>query len=61
MRWEIIFIFPQVERVLPTWLRLPILIKNAEDGCFSEVRNLDPSLVQKLKENNIENCSPGLY
>ncbi|GFS00352.1 ATP-dependent RNA helicase DDX51, partial [Elysia marginata] len=48
----------QVERVLPNWLRFPVLIKNEERCQFSEVRNLDTSLVQKLKENGIETCSP---
>ncbi|RUS91135.1 hypothetical protein EGW08_001048 [Elysia chlorotica] len=48
----------QVERVLPNWLRFPVLINNEERCQFSEVRNLDTSLVQKLKENGIETCSP---
>lgn len=48
----------QVKRVLPTWLRFPALIKNEERRQFSEVRNLDASLVDKLKENKIEICSP---
>lgn len=51
----------QVERVLPDWLRFPVLIKDEEVRDFSSIMSLDPRLVQKLKENGVEDCFPGKY
>ncbi|GFO29414.1 ATP-dependent RNA helicase ddx51-like [Plakobranchus ocellatus] len=48
----------QVKRVLPNWLQHPVLISKKSCGQFSDVKNLDLTLVQKLRENKIETCSP---
>uniref|UniRef100_A0A0B6ZF66 ATP-dependent RNA helicase n=1 Tax=Arion vulgaris TaxID=1028688 RepID=A0A0B6ZF66_9EUPU len=48
----------KVERVLPDWLRLPILIKEEGVTDFAGIPSLDSNLIQKLKDNGLENCFP---
>ncbi|CAG5118232.1 unnamed protein product [Candidula unifasciata] len=48
---------PKVERVLPDWLRIPVIIKETVQD-FASIPSLDPNLTQKLKDNGVEKCFP---
>ncbi|XP_005111550.1 ATP-dependent RNA helicase DDX51 [Aplysia californica] len=48
----------KVERILPNWLRYPVIIQPQEDKSFCDIQGLDRTLVEKLKTANIQSCFP---